>query len=80
MPHLRFVPVLSEAKSDDAWTGRTGWVHQAVLADFPDLSAYQVYACGMPTMVHAAQRDFVSLAGLPVHEFFADAFVSQADR
>ncbi|MFO1226585.1 CDP-6-deoxy-delta-3,4-glucoseen reductase [Roseateles sp.] len=77
-PLLRFVPVLSEA--DAGWTGRTGFVHQAVMADLPDLSGHQVYACGAPLMVEAAQRDFVAQCGLPGDEFFADAFTSEADK
>ena len=80
MPNLRYVPVLSEPRPDDHWTGRTGLVHQAVMADWPDLSAHQVYACGAPLMVAAAQRDFVSLCGLPDDEFLADAFTSEADK
>ncbi len=80
MPLLSYVPVLSEATAEDAWTGRTGFVHAAVMADFPDLSAHQVYACGVPAMVQAAQRDFVSRCGLPPDEFHADAFTSEADK
>jgi CDP-4-dehydro-6-deoxyglucose reductase, E3 len=77
---LRYVPVLSAALASDDWPGRIGLVHQAVLADLPDLSAHQVYACGAPVMVHAAQQDFLTLAGLPAEEFFADAFTSKADQ
>ncbi|MBK9364158.1 MAG: CDP-6-deoxy-delta-3,4-glucoseen reductase [Rubrivivax sp.] len=80
MPQLRYVPVLSEATPEDAWTGRTGFVHQAVMADWPDLSGHQVYACGAPVMVDAAQRDFVERCGLPADEFFADSFTSEADK
>jgi CDP-4-dehydro-6-deoxyglucose reductase len=69
-----YVPVLSEPGSEDAWTGRTGLVHQAVLDDFTDLSPFQVYACGNPLMVEAAQRDFTSLRRLREDDFFADAF------
>ncbi|MES2935855.1 MAG: CDP-6-deoxy-delta-3,4-glucoseen reductase, partial [Pseudomonadota bacterium] len=58
---------------------RDGLVHQAVMADLPDLSAYQVYACGAPIMVDSAQRDFVAQCQLPAEEFFADAFTSEAD-
>ena len=78
LPWLRFVPVLSEPDAD--WSGRTGFVHQAVMADLPDLSGYQVYACGAPVMVQSAQRDFVAACGLPEEEFFADAFTSEADK
>ena len=80
VPQLEYVPVLSEAAPEDAWTGRTGFVHQAVMADFPDLSGHQVYACGVPVMVESAQRDFVAQCRLPDDEFYADSFTSEADK
>ena len=80
LPWLRYVPVLSEPRPEDAWAGRLGLVHQAVMADWPDLSGHQVYACGAPLMVDAAQRDLVALCGLPTDEFLADAFTSEADK
>ena len=80
LPQLRYVPVLSEPKAEDGWTGRTGFVHQAVMADFPDLGGHQVYACGAPVMVESAQRDFVALCQLPAEEFYADSFTSEADK
>ncbi|MDE2394042.1 MAG: CDP-6-deoxy-delta-3,4-glucoseen reductase [Burkholderiales bacterium] len=80
MPSLRYVPVLSEPAPEDAWGGRTGFVHEAVMRDWPDLSGHQVYACGTPPMVEAAQRDFVARCGLPEEEFYADAFTSEADK
>jgi len=79
LPHFTFVPVLSEARAEDAWSGRTGLVHHAVIADLPDLSQHQVYACGAPVMVEAARRDFTAHHGLPADEFYADAFTSAAD-
>ena len=54
--NFRFVPVLSEP--DARWTGRRGLVHEAILADFPDLAGYQVYACGSAAMVEAAHPAF----------------------
>jgi CDP-4-dehydro-6-deoxyglucose reductase len=80
MPNLRYIPVLSEPRDDDAWRGRLGLVHLAVLTDLPDLSGHQVYACGAPVMVHAAKRDFTTLGRLPEDEFHADAFTSAADK
>ena len=71
---FRFVPVLSDPLPEDRWPGRTGLVHTAVMTDFPDLSGYQVYACGGPAMIDAAKRDFTTERGLPVEEFFADSF------
>jgi CDP-4-dehydro-6-deoxyglucose reductase len=76
---LKYVPVISEALPEDAWTGRTGFVHRAVMQDFPDLSAHQVYACGVPIMVDSARRDFTTLCQLPEDEFYADSFTTQAD-
>ncbi len=80
MPHMHYVPVVSDALPEDAWQGRTGFVHRAVLEDFPDLSGHQVYACGAPVVVDSARRDFCAQAGLPADEFFADAFTSEADK
>jgi CDP-4-dehydro-6-deoxyglucose reductase, E3 len=80
MPNLRYVPVLSEPNVEDDWQGRTGFVHRAVMADWPDLSRHQVYACGAPIMVESAEKDLVSLCGLPADEFYADSFTSEADK
>lgn len=77
--NFKFVPVLSEPSDKCKWQGRTGFVHQAVMQDFPDLSAYQVYACGAPVMVEAARSDFAQQCGLPENEFYADSFTSLAD-
>lgn len=78
LPWLRYVPVLSEP--DAGWSGRIGLVHAAVMADLPDLSGHQVYACGAPVMVQAAQHDFTTRCGLPEEAFLADAFTSEADK
>ena len=80
MPNLTYVPVVSDALPEDGWSGRTGFVHLAVLQDLPDLSGHQVYACGAPIVVDSARADYVAKAGLPEHEFFADAFTSEADK
>ncbi|SDX64151.1 CDP-4-dehydro-6-deoxyglucose reductase [Collimonas sp. OK242] len=79
LPNFKFVPVISNAQPEDQWQGRSGFVHQAVIEDLPDLSAYQVYACGAPIVVESAQRDFVALCKLPAEEFYADSFTSEAD-
>ena len=79
MPNLQYIPVVSDALPEDAWTGRTGFVHSAVLQDTPSLSGYQVYACGAPIVVDSARRDYVA-NGLSEDEFFADSFTSEADK
>ncbi len=74
---LRYVPVLSNAPAQDGM--RQGLVHEAVLADFPDLSGFDVYACGAPAMVEAAHRDFTQKAGLDEAHFYSDAFTFNKD-
>ena len=71
--NFRFIPVLSRPTEADAWAGRTGYVQSAVTADFSDLSGYEVYACGAPTMVTAARSELVA-RGLPEEYFFSDSF------
>nr|WP_315232593.1 CDP-6-deoxy-delta-3,4-glucoseen reductase [uncultured Albidiferax sp.] len=80
MPNLTYVPVISNALAEDNWIGRTGFVHQAVLQDLPDLSGFEVYACGAPIVVDSALADYTAKAGLPPEAFFADAFTSEADK
>lgn len=80
MPTLRYVPVLSDPRPTDEWTGRTGFVHHAVMEDLPDLSGHEVYACGAPVMVESAQRDFSARCRLPAEAFYADSFTSEADK
>lgn len=79
LPNFKYVPVVSDALPEDQWQGRIGFVHNAVIEDFPDLSGHQVYACGAPIVVDSAKRDFVARCALPEEEFFADAFTSEAD-
>ena len=78
-PSFKYVPVVSEALPEDGWAGRTGFVHRAVMQDFPDLSGHQVYACGVPIMVDSARKDFTTTCKLPEDEFYADSFTTQAD-
>jgi CDP-4-dehydro-6-deoxyglucose reductase len=72
--NFSFIPVVSDALAEDAWQGRTGFVHRAVIEDFPDLSGYQVYVCGAPIVVESAHKEFTAQCKLPEEEFFSDAF------
>lgn len=69
--NLTFTPVLSEPDAD--WQGRTGWVHEAVLADHADLAAHDVYMAGPPPMIAAAKQAFLA-GGLPYERLFFDSF------
>ncbi|HIG89301.1 CDP-6-deoxy-delta-3,4-glucoseen reductase [Candidatus Thioglobus sp.] len=69
--NIHFVPVLSEP--NEKWQGKAGYVHESVLADFDDLTGYEVYACGPPIMVKAAADTFLD-QGMIKDNFFSDAF------
>ncbi len=69
--HISFIPVLS--MPDNSWKGRTGYVHEAVLADFETLTNYEVYACGPPQMVRSAANTFVK-KGMFENNFYNDSF------
>lgn len=71
VPGFAYTPVLSAPEPD--WSGREGVVHQAVLADHPALSDFDVYMSGPPAMIQAARRDFLA-AGLPEARLFYDSF------
>jgi NAD(P)H-flavin reductase/ferredoxin len=71
--NFRFVPVLSDPAPGDAWTGRTGLVHEAILADYPSLAGHQVYACGSAAMVETAHPAFRA-HGMDPNDCFSDAF------
>ncbi|GGC75986.1 CDP-6-deoxy-delta-3,4-glucoseen reductase [Undibacterium terreum] len=79
LPNFKYVPVVSDAQPEDGWTGRTGFVHRAVMEDHAELLNYQVYACGAPIVVDSAKFDFTAMCQLPAEEFYADSFTSEAD-
>ncbi|MBP6344332.1 MAG: 2Fe-2S iron-sulfur cluster-binding protein [Neisseriaceae bacterium] len=74
LPNATLIPVLSQAPETDAWQGRTGYIQDAVLTDFTDLSDYEVYACGSPSMIEAAQLKLTVEGKLATDAFYADAF------
>lgn len=71
LPNFRFTPVLSEAGAD--WKGRRGWVHEAVLEDYPDPVGHDIYMAGPPPMVEAGNAAFTA-AGLPETQLYYDSF------
>jgi CDP-4-dehydro-6-deoxyglucose reductase, E3 len=68
---LRFAPVLSEP--DPAWTGRSGFVHAAVLRDIQDLSDFDIYAAGPPAMIEALRCEFPR-HGAALERLYCDSF------
>jgi CDP-4-dehydro-6-deoxyglucose reductase len=70
-PAFHYEAVLSEPSS--AWTGRRGWVHEAVLQDFELLAATDIYASGPPAMIAAVRGEF-ALRGADPSRVFFDSF------
>ena len=77
-PLIRYTPVLSAAKESDNWSGRTGYVHSAIMEDYADLSSYEIYGSGAPAMVYAGRDEFVK-NGLDLDYYYSDAFEYQND-
>ncbi len=75
LPHfvdLRVVTVLSEAVEESA-QHRCGWLHEAILQDFPQLQHAQVYAAGPPQLI-AALKEHLPTQGLPLEQLHFDSF------
>ncbi len=79
LQHFRFTAVLSDPESNASmnhstvWQGETGFVHQSVLATYPDLGMVDLYMSGPPIMIEAARGAFIE-AGLPQQHMYSDAF------
>ncbi len=69
--NFRYTPVLSDPDAD--WQGETGWVHEQVVADYPDLSPYEVYMSGPPPMIEAGKQAFLA-HGLLGEDLYSDSF------
>jgi CDP-4-dehydro-6-deoxyglucose reductase len=76
--HIQFTPVLSDPAAEDNWLGRSGFVHTAVIDDYPDLSAHEIYMSGPPIMIDTARHAF-PVQGLPDDRLFYDSFEFGAD-
>lgn len=76
--NLAFVPVLSAPAGDEASRYRTGFVHEALVADFADLSTAEVYAAGPPALI-AALRSALPTRGLPPERLYFDSFAYAPD-
>lgn len=71
--NFSFVPVLSEPADKDHWQDRTGWVHEAVMANHADLSDVDVYASGPPPMIDAL-KGVIFDHGMTPDRLFSDSF------
>ncbi len=71
--NLKYTAVLSEPEDDDNWQGKTGFVHEAILEQYPDLFGYDVYMSGPPPMIKAGMDAFYE-HGLPETQIYSDSF------
>jgi CDP-4-dehydro-6-deoxyglucose reductase len=71
--NCHYTPVLSMPAGDEAARYRSGFVHEAVLDDFADLSTAEVYAAGPPAMI-AALRASLPAHGLAAGSLYFDSF------
>lgn len=71
--NLKYTPVLSEPADEDNWQGETGFVHDAIINEYPDLSGYDVYMSGPPPMIKAGMDAFYA-HGLPESQIYSDSF------
>ena len=78
MPNLEYTAVLSDPEADDNWQGETGFVHETVLKQFPDLSSFDIYMSGPPAMVNAAKKAFIE-QGAKEDQMYSDAFEYSED-
>ncbi|MBC8212560.1 MAG: 2Fe-2S iron-sulfur cluster binding domain-containing protein [Gammaproteobacteria bacterium] len=75
---LQYTAVLSEPEVNDQWEGKTGYVHQAVIEEYPNLSTLSVYMAGPPQMIQSCKEEFIA-AGLDDHRLYYDSFEFSTD-
>jgi len=69
--NIHFHPVVELPEA--YWQGKKGYVHQAVLDEFDDLSEFDIYIVGRFEMAKIAREDFVKKGALIDH-IYGDAF------
>jgi propane monooxygenase reductase subunit len=77
LPGFRCFLALSEAASEDAWSGETGFISDVCDRLHADLSDSDCYVCGPPPMVDAALA-LLERRGVPAHRIFFDKFTITA--
>lgn len=79
---FRFTPVLSDVAEGDGWGGATGFVHEAVDAFLQETDSYadpDVYMCGPPPMVEAAEAMLIDGHGIDEQRIHMDKFTTAAE-
>jgi len=71
--HIHYRRAVSEPGSSPAGDEFTGFVHEAVIDDFPDLAGFDIYMSGPPAMIDAAKQAFME-HGVAERRLFYDSF------
>ena len=71
--HIHYRRAISEPGSSSAGDEFTGFVHAAVIDDFPDLAGFDVYMSGPPAMIDVAKQAFME-HGVEDQRLFYDSF------
>lgn len=69
--NIHFHPVVELPEAH--WLGKKGYVHQAVLEEFENLSEFDIYIVGRFEMAKIAREDFIKKGALIDH-IYGDAF------
>lgn len=75
--NVYYTPVLS--RPDDSWQGRSGYVQDIAIADFGDLSAFDIYISGSPALVESAMAACLA-AGAEEKSIYVDVFSFQVNH
>jgi propane monooxygenase reductase subunit len=73
---FRFIPALSDAAPEDAWTGETGFIHEVVARTLREEGLdgeMDAYTCGPPPMIDAV-LPILQMAGLEPERIHFDKF------
>jgi propane monooxygenase reductase subunit len=80
LPDFRFIPALSHATEEDAWTAETGFIHD-VVARTLRAEAFEgeidAYSCGPPPMIDAV-LPVLQMAGVEPERIYFDKFTPAA--
>lgn len=77
--NFRYVPVLSDAADDAAWTGARGFVHEALKPLYDnDFRGHKAYLCGPPPMIEACIATFMQ-GRLFERDIYTEKFFTAAD-
>lgn len=71
--HIRYTSALSEPGSDAPAGSFTGFVHESVLKQYPDLSAFDIYMSGPPAMIDTGRAAFLE-NGAEKRRIYFDSF------